>query len=149
MRGVFAHRTLGHLSDDELVDFLRTCREALRSAAADSCFTAGASPAILNSSSSSSHRRSEEQNQQQEKEEDVPTFERDGGLIIVKENIYVSPSDPDGDNFIFDQVDSSVTRSVSSFYHISPARSRSSNPFVNLPCSPIFILFFFIYLKLN
>ncbi|PLW14451.1 hypothetical protein PCANC_15969 [Puccinia coronata f. sp. avenae] len=115
---IWAQWTLGHLSDDELVDFLRTCREALRPAAANSCFTAGAGPAIINSSSSSSHRRSEEQHQQQEKEEDVPTFERDGGLIIVKENIYVSPSDPDGDNFIFDQVDSSVTRSHACFMRI-------------------------------
>ncbi|WAQ86674.1 hypothetical protein PtA15_7A402 [Puccinia triticina] len=91
---IWAQWTLGHLSDEELVEFLKKCKDSLR-------------PAASPHSTDQSDRALE-----------PPTFEKDGGLIIIKENIYISKTDPDGDNFLFDKQDSSLTRSHQSFLRI-------------------------------
>jgi len=98
---IWAQWTLGHLTDEELVEFLQKCKGALR-------------PPSRSLSGNDSALNQEDGDGALLQ----PTFERDGGLIIIKENIYVSPSDPDGDNVLFDEEDSSVTRSHGAFLRI-------------------------------
>lgn len=96
---IWAQWTLGHLTDEELIDFLKKSKLALRS------------PDSMKGDDR------DESIEGQNGDERV-RFDRNGGLIIVKENIYVDPSDPDGDNFLFDPEDSSVTRSHKCFLRI-------------------------------
>jgi hypothetical protein len=110
-------RTLGHLSDEELVDFLKKCKESLRPAGrclqASSSTSSDLDPLELDDDPPNLQARADENNYADEDSVLAPpTFERDGGLIIIKENIFVSQSDPDGDNFLFDKEDSSLTRSA-------------------------------------
>ncbi|KNZ58495.1 uncharacterized protein VP01_191g9 [Puccinia sorghi] len=107
---IWAQWTLGHLTDEELVQFLQKCKAALRPPSR----SPSGNDSVLN-----------------QKDGDgallQPTFERDGGLIIIKENIYVSPSDPDGDNVLFDEEDSSVTRSILFFIQFHYQKLPSSH----------------------
>ncbi|KAA1077676.1 hypothetical protein PGT21_015787 [Puccinia graminis f. sp. tritici] len=121
---IWAQWTLGHLSDEELVDFLKKCKESLRPAGrclqASSSTSSDSDPPKLDDDDSGNLQARADGNKH---DEDLsvlapPTFERDGGLIIIKENIFVSQSDPDGDNFLFDKEDSSLTRSHQSFLRI-------------------------------
>ncbi|KAA1067116.1 hypothetical protein PGT21_014313 [Puccinia graminis f. sp. tritici] len=123
---IWAQWTLGHLSDEELVDFLKKCKESLRPAGrclqTSSSTSSDSDPPELDDDDDDSRNlqaRADEKNHDEEVSVLAPpTFERDGGLIIIKENIFVSQSDPDGDNFLFDKEDSSLTRSHQSFLRI-------------------------------
>ncbi|KAI7951558.1 hypothetical protein MJO28_007242 [Puccinia striiformis f. sp. tritici] len=122
---IWAQWTLGHLSDEELIEFLKKCKDALRKPSRTRrcpphhTSTSTSSVSSFDSTNQVIDSPNNDEEVQEEDDELVgPSFERDGGLIIIKENIYVCQSDPDGDTFSFDKEDSSLTRSHPSFLRI-------------------------------
>jgi hypothetical protein len=108
---------LEHLSDEEPIEFLKKCKDALRKPSRSRrCPPHHTSTSTSSVSSFDSTNQvidspnTKEQKQEEDNESVVPSFERDGGLIIIKENIYVCQSDPDGDMSLFDKEDFSLTR---------------------------------------
>ncbi|POW17995.1 hypothetical protein PSTT_00188 [Puccinia striiformis] len=105
---IWAQWTLGHLSDEELIEFLKKCKDALRKPSRSRrcpphhTSTSTSTSSVSSFDSTNQVIDSPNNNEEVQEEDDGlvgPSFERDGGLIIIKENIYVCQSDPDGDTF--------------------------------------------------